>query len=69
MHIEDNKLVIITETKTVHFDLSEDVDNNLKYEIDFIIKDNQTLAEHIINFIISQLLSKNKHGNDVHEQK
>ena len=69
MHIEDNKLVIITETKTVHFDLSEDVDNNLKYEIDFIIKDNQTLAEHIINFKISQLLSKNKHGNDVHEQK
>ena len=40
VHIEDNKLVIITETKTVHFDLSEDVDNNLKYEIDFIIKDN-----------------------------
>ena len=40
VHTEDNKLVIITETKTVHFDLSEDVDNNLKYEIDFIIKDN-----------------------------
>ena len=40
VHIEDNKLVIITETKTVYSDLSEDVDNNLKYEIDFIIKDN-----------------------------
>ena len=42
VHIEDNKLVIIAEPKTFHFDLSENVDNCLKCEIDYIIK--------IINF-------------------
>ena len=49
MHIDSNKLVIITEPKTIHFDLSKDVDNNLKYEIDFIIKHNEFLiAENTI---------------------
>ena len=32
MYIEDNKLVI-TESKTFHFDLPIDVDKNLKHEI------------------------------------
>ena len=63
MYIEDNKLAIITESKTVNFDLSKDLDNNLKYEINFIIKHNKLLAEHTMKNEISQLLSKYKHGN------
>ena len=33
VHIEDNKL-IITESKTIYFDLPKDVENSLKDEID-----------------------------------
>ena len=64
VHIDSNKLVIITEPKAIHFDLSKDVDNNLKHEIDFIIKHNELLAEHAIKNWINQLLSKYKHAND-----
>ena len=45
--------IIITEPKTIHFDLSKDVGKNLKYEIDAIIKDNNFLAEHTIKNAIS----------------
>ena len=45
VQFEDNKLVIITEPKTFHFDLRKDVDN-LKHEIDFIIKHIEFLAEN-----------------------
>ena len=38
MHIRDSKLVIITESKNICFDLPKDVDNNWKYEISFIVK-------------------------------
>ena len=46
--IKDNKLVITTEPKTIHFDLSKDVDNNLKHEINFIIKNKKFAAEYTI---------------------
>ena len=48
VHIEDNKPVIRIKPKTIRLDLSKDVDNNLKYEIDFIIKHNKSLAEQVI---------------------
>ena len=38
VHTEDSKFVIITEPQTFQFDLLKNVDNNLKYEIDSIIK-------------------------------
>ena len=38
--IKDNKLLITTDHKNNHFDLSKHVGNNLKHEIDFIIKHN-----------------------------
>ena len=44
--IKDNKLLMITERKTIHFELTKDVGNNLNREIDYIIKDNDYLAEH-----------------------
>ena len=37
LHIGNKKRVIITEPKTIHFDLSKDVDNKLEHEIDYII--------------------------------
>ena len=48
----DNKLKITTEQKTIHFDLSKDVDSNLKYQIDFIMKCNELLAKHtrLVNY-------------------
>ena len=58
MHIDINSLVIITEPKIVHFDLSIDVDNNLSHEIDLIIQNKEILAEHAIKIEISHILSK-----------
>ena len=48
VNIEDNRHVITTEPKTFHFDLPKDLDNNLKHEIDSIIKYNELIAEHTI---------------------
>ena len=47
-HIEDSKLVIITESNTIHFDLHKNVHKNLYHEIDSIIKHNEFLADHTI---------------------
>ena len=55
-YINDNNLVIITETKAIRFDLTKEIDNSLKHEIDFIIKHNRVLAEHRIESKISELL-------------
>ena len=40
---------------------------DLKPKIEFIIKSNESLAENKIKEEIEQLLSKYKHGNDIHE--
>ena len=63
VHINDNKLLIITEPKTIYFDLNQDVVHNLKQEIGFIIMQNDFLADHTIKNEISRILSKPKHGN------
>ena len=52
---------IITELKTIHFGLLKDFGNNLKHEIDFIIKNNEYLAEYIIKNKIFKLLYEYKH--------
>ena len=67
VHINDNKLLIITEPKTIYFDVKQDVVDNLKHEIDFIIKQNDFLADHTIKNEISRILSKHKHGNYNHQ--
>ena len=68
VHIEDN-ILVIREPKLFHcnFDFPKDVDKNLKDEIEFIIKRNESLAEYKIKNEIGQLLSKYKSGNDIHE--
>ena len=68
VHIGDNKLIITTALTTFHFYLAKD-DINLKHEICFIMKYNELLAEHKIINETRQLLSKCKHGNDIHEHK
>ena len=66
VYTRDNKIVITTEPKTIHFDLSKNADNNLKHKIDFIINHQELLAEHTIKMEIRLLLSKYKHGNNIH---
>ena len=47
--MEENMIVIIdSKTFCVHFDLTKDVDENLKCETEFIIKNNESLAENKI---------------------
>ena len=50
---KEKKLVIIAETKTIHFDFSKDASNSLKHEIDFIIKHNEVLIEHKVKNEVS----------------
>ena len=57
---------MITEQKTIHFDLSNEI-NNLKREIDFIIKHNEILPKNTIKTEIAQFLTKYEHQNDIHE--
>ena len=44
VNTQDNKLVIITNPKNIHFDLVEDANNSLQNEIDSIIKHNEFSA-------------------------
>ena len=64
--IKDIKLVI-TEPKTIHFNLPKDANSNFKHEIEFIIKYTEFLAEQTIKNRNSWLLSKYKHGNNINE--
>ena len=58
---------LYAKTFCFNFDLPKDVDENLKCEIEFIIKNNDSLAEIIIKSKIEQLLLKYKHGNNINE--
>ena len=67
MIIGSNKLVITIESKTFPFDLTKDASINLKHEIYSIIKHKELLAEYTTKKEIRRLLSKYKHGDDIHE--
>ena len=43
--------------------------DNLKHEIHIIIEHNEILSENTKKDNISQLLSKYKHGNDIHKHR
>ena len=62
-------MIAIRDSKTFkfNFDLTKYVYENLKREIEFIIKSNESLAEIIIKNEIEQLLLKYKHRNNIHE--
>ena len=65
--MEEN-MTVIRDSKTFcfNFDWPRDVDENLKLEIEFIIKSNESLAGNKIKNKIEQLLLKFKHGNNIH---
>ena len=67
VHIGDNKFVIKIGHKPFYFDLPKKSDDNLINEIHFIIQNNELLAVHTIKKEIRQLLSKYKHGNNIHD--
>ena len=64
-------MVVIREPKTFYFDfdLSKDVDKNLKQRITFLTKYNESLAELKIKNEISQLLHKYNHANEIPEHR
>ena len=65
----EKNMIMIRDPKTFcySFDLPKDIDENLKCEIEFIIKSNGSLAAIIIENEIEELLLKYKHGNNIHE--
>ena len=60
---------MIKDSKTIcfNFDWPKSLDGNLKQEIEFIIKTNESLPVNKIRKEIEQLLLKYKHGNNIHE--
>ena len=50
-----------------NLDWPKDADENLKYEIEFIIKSDESLAENTIKSEIEQSLLKCKHANNIIE--
>ena len=65
-------MIVIRDSKQLvcfNFDSPNDVDGNLKREIEFIIKSNESVAEIKIKNEIEQLLLKYKHGNNIHEHR
>ena len=62
-------MIAIRDAKTFSFtfDWPKDFDENLKHEIEFIIKINESLAENNIKNETEQLLLKYKHGNNIHK--
>ena len=56
-------------TFSFNFDWPKDIDENLKHEIEFIIKSNESLAGNKIKPEIEQLLLKYKYGNNIHEHR
>ena len=65
--MEEN-MIVIRDPKTfcLNFDWPRDVHENLKHEIEFITKSNESLADNKLKNKIQQLLLKYKHGNDIH---
>ena len=69
--IMEKNMTVIRDPKTscFNFDRPKDVDENLKHEIEFIIKSNESLAENKLKSKIEQLLLKYKHGNNIHDHE
>ena len=68
--IEEN-MIVIRDPKTFYFnfDFPKDVNKNLIYEIEFIVKSNESLAENKIKNETEQLFLKYKNRNNIHEYR
>ena len=66
--MEEN-MIVITDPKFFffNFDFLKDVDENLKCEIEFIMKSTESLAENKIKKRDLTIIVKYKHGNNIHE--
>ena len=68
--MEENVIVIRDPNFfSFNFNWPKVVDENLKHETEFIIKSNESLVANKIKNEIEQLLSKYKHGNNIHEHR
>ena len=68
--MQENMIVIRDlDTCCFNFDWSKDVDEILRHEIEFIIKNNESLAENKIKNKIEQLFLKYIRGNNIHEHR
>ena len=65
----EGNIIMIRDSKTFYFDFDwrKDVDKNLNYEIEYLIKSKESLVENKIKNEIEQLLLKYKHENDIYE--
>ena len=61
-------VAVIREPKT-RIDVTKRCYKNLKYEIEFIIKHNESLIENKMKNEVRKLLFKYKHGNDIQEHR
>ena len=64
-------MIVMRDPKTFYFefDWPKHVDENLKHEIEFILRSNESLAENKIKNKMKQLLLKYKHGYNIHEHR
>ena len=69
--IMEKNVIVIRDPKSFcfNFDWPKDADENLKYQIEFVIKSNKSLAEYQIKKEIGQILLKYKRGNDIMDTK
>ena len=67
--ITEENMIVVRYPKTFcfNFDLPKDSDENLKHEIEFIIKNNESLPGNKIKNEIEELLLRYNHGNNIHE--
>ena len=63
--MEEN-IIVIRNPRTFYFNYPHE---NLKHEIELIIKSNESLAENKLKNEIEQLLLKYKHGSNIHEDE
>ena len=63
--------IVIRDPKSFffNFDWPKNVDENLKHKIEFIIKNNESLADNKRKNKVEQLLLKYKYGNDIHQDE
>ena len=66
--IMEEKMIKIRDPKLFcyNFNWPKNVDENLRHEIESIIKSNKYLAKNKIKYDIEKLLLKYKHGNNIH---
>ena len=66
--IMEEKMIMIRDPKLFcyNFNWPKNVDENLRHEIESIIKSNKYLTKNKIKYDIEKLLLKYKHRNNIH---